>query len=63
MLLDDAKVRALKYDIVAAVSNASEGERFTRRNVAYLYAMQHGARHIFDAYPDTYSSAQVPLEV
>lgn len=45
------------------MSNASEADGFTRRNVGYLYAMQHGARHIFDAYPDTYSSAAVPLEV
>ena len=33
-----------------------------RRNVAYLYAIHHGARHIFDAYPETYVEADVDVE-
>lgn len=34
-----------------------------RRNAGYIYAIRHGARHIFDAYPETYISAKIPLEV
>ena len=31
------------------------------RNAAYLYAIEHGARYIFDAYPDTFASAGVDV--
>ena len=61
MLLDDAKLKNLHYEIVAAMESTSRVE--ARRNAGYLYAIQHGARHIFDAYPETYISAKIPLEV
>lgn len=60
VLLDDAKVKTLNYEILAATAGNATKESL--RNVGYLYAMQHGARHIFDAYPETYLAAQVDLE-
>lgn len=61
MLLDDLKLKSLNYEIMAAMEPTARVE--ARRNAAYLYSIQHGARHIFDAYPETYVSAKIPLEV
>lgn len=61
MLLDDLKLKNLHYEILTAMESTSRVE--ARRNAGYLYAIQHGARHIFDAYPETYTSAKIPLEV
>lgn len=60
--MDEDKVKTLKYDILANISKNNTASNNTRRNVAYLYAIQHGARHIFDAYPETYVSALVDVE-
>ena len=59
VLLDGDKVKTLKYDILAYISKNNTA---SRRNIAYLYAIQHGARHIFDAYPETYVSALVDVK-
>ena len=59
VLLDDAKLSGLHFDIQSHI--ASNGTA-SRRNIAYLYAMQHGARHIFDAYPETYVAAGIDLD-
>ena len=58
VLLNDSKVKTLNYDILSLIGSKSNE---TRRNVAYLYAIHHGARHIFDAYPEIYVSTQVDL--
>lgn len=60
MLLDDLKLKNLHYEILTAMESTSRVE--ARRNAGYLYAIQHGARHIFDSYPETYTSAKIPLE-
>lgn len=61
MLLDDVKLKTLNYEILNAMEPTSRVE--ARRNAGYIYAIRHGARHIFDAYPETYISAKIPLEV
>lgn len=61
VLLDDVKLKSLNYEILNAMESTSRVE--ARRNAGYIYAIRHGARHIFDAYPETYISAKIPLEV
>lgn len=61
MLLDDMKLKNLHYEILTVMESTSRVE--ASRNAGYLYAIQHGARHIFDSYPETYTSSKIPLEV
>ncbi len=62
VLLDDVKLKTLNYEILTTMGATTAKSEEGLRSVAYLYAMQHGARHIFDAYPETYVTAQVELE-
>lgn len=61
VLLDDNKLKNLNYDILTAMESTSKVE--ARRNAGYIYAIRHGARHIFDAYPETYIAAKIQIEV
>lgn len=62
VLMDDAKLKTLNYEILNLLGSGTKSDEGLR-SVGYLYAMQHGARHIFDAYPETYTSAQIDLEI